>query len=97
MRGVQNINPWDLLEDHRSAAPLSWAWFGAVRLEKRPSRYLEQAKRLLLHTHQRRRPISYFTNYGLNDDDNEDSDIEAKEEERPSQPATPNTPGGRLI
>ena len=95
MSGVQHMNPWDLLEDYKSVAPLSWASFGAVRIEKRPSRYLEQAKKLLHHTHQRRRPITYYTNYEIDDDDDDDSDAEVKEADRHSQPPTPNTPGGR--
>ena len=81
-----------MLEDHKSAVPLSWAWFGAVRSDRRPSRHLEQAKCLVHHVHQRRRPLSYYTNYELDDDD-DDSDNEIKDE-RNSQPGTPNTPGG---
>ena len=94
---MQHLNPWDLLEDYKNSAPLNWAWFGAVRVEKKPSRYLEQAKRLLHHTHQRRRPITYYTNYEIDDDDDEDSDSEIKEADRQSQPPTPNTPGGLSI
>ena len=94
MTGLQQLNPWDLLEGYRNFTPLSWAWFGAVKLERKSSRYLEQAKKLLHHTHQRRRPISYYTNYDLDDDDDEDSDTETKETDRQSQPPTPNTPGG---
>ena len=94
MTGLQQLNPWDLLEGYKNFTPLSWAWFGAVKLERKSSRYLEQAKKLLHHTHQRRRPISYYTNYDLDDDDDEDSETETKETDRQSQPPTPNTPGG---
>ena len=94
MRGMQYLSPWDLLEDHKSSAPLSWAWFGAIRMERRPSRYLQQAKRLLHHTHQKIRPMAYYMDYAIEDDDYEDSDNESKDADHQSQPTTPNTPGG---
>ncbi len=40
--GKQKVAPWDLLEGHKNPAPLSWSWFGAVRLERRPLKYEEQ-------------------------------------------------------
>lgn len=42
----QKLSPWDLLDGHRNPAPLSWAWFGATRLERKPLKY-EEAHRLL--------------------------------------------------
>lgn len=56
----QFVSPWDLLEGHRNPAPLSWAWFGAVRMERKPR--VEEAHRALLwHTHGAlARPLSYF-------------------------------------
>ena len=35
---------WDLLEGHKNPAPLSWVWFGAVRLERKPLKYEEQLR-----------------------------------------------------
>ena len=37
----QKISPWDILEGHKTPAPLSWAWFGAVKHERKPMRYEE--------------------------------------------------------
>ena len=88
---MQYVNPWDMLEDHKSPAPLNWAWFGTVREDRMPSRHLDHTKRLMQHTHQKRRPMSYYTHYELDDDDDDDSDNDI---DRTSQPATPSTPGG---
>ena len=38
------MSPWDLLEGHRNPAPLSWSWFGAIRLERTLSKYEEVFK-----------------------------------------------------
>ncbi|TRY73773.1 hypothetical protein TCAL_00950 [Tigriopus californicus] len=32
----QKMNPWDMLDGHRNPAPLSWAWFGALKHERKP-------------------------------------------------------------
>ncbi|CAL4069283.1 unnamed protein product, partial [Meganyctiphanes norvegica] len=40
------LSPWDLLDGHRNPAPLSWHWFGATRLERKPLKY-EVAHQLL--------------------------------------------------
>ena len=40
--GKQKVAPWDLLEGHKNPAPLSWSWFGAVRIERKPLKYEEQ-------------------------------------------------------
>ena len=40
--GKQKVVPWDLLEGHKNPAPLSWSWFGAVRIERKPLKYEEQ-------------------------------------------------------
>ncbi|KAL1427761.1 hypothetical protein MTO96_003108 [Rhipicephalus appendiculatus] len=57
----QCVSPWDLLEGQRNPAPLSWMWFGAVRMERKPR--LEEMPRgsLLWHTHSAlAKPASYF-------------------------------------
>ena len=56
----QRVSPWDLLEGHKNPAPLSLAWFRAVKLERRPLTY-ELAHRLKrYHTHSQIRPASYY-------------------------------------
>ena len=37
----QKLSPWDILEGHKTPAPLSWTWFGAVKHERKPMRYEE--------------------------------------------------------
>lgn len=51
MAEKQNISPWDLLEGHKNPAPLMWKWFGAVRVERKPTRQEETYSSLLWHTH----------------------------------------------
>lgn len=51
---------WDLLEGHKNPAPLSWAWFGAVKMERRPLAYEETHRLLKYHTHNLVKPRSYF-------------------------------------
>ncbi|EEC08725.1 thyroid hormone receptor-associated protein, putative [Ixodes scapularis] len=56
----QCVSPWDLLEGHRNPAPLSWVWFGAVRMERKP-RPEESHRALLWHTHgSLAKPLGYF-------------------------------------
>ncbi|XP_046392614.1 mediator of RNA polymerase II transcription subunit 12-like protein isoform X2 [Ischnura elegans] len=54
------VAPWDLLEGHRNPAPLSWAWFGAVRVERRPLWYEDTHRLLRYHTHSLLRSPSHF-------------------------------------
>nr|CAD7434055.1 unnamed protein product [Timema monikensis] len=56
----QRVSPWDLLEGHKNPAPLSWAWFGAVRMERKPLWYEDTHRLLKYHTHSLLRPVSYF-------------------------------------
>ncbi|XP_076370100.1 mediator complex subunit kohtalo isoform X2 [Tachypleus tridentatus] len=56
----QRVSPWDLLEGHKNPAPLSWSWFGAVRMERKPLRGEETHRLLLWHTHSLKKPFSYF-------------------------------------
>ena len=39
--GIQMISPWELIGDSKNIAPLSLSMFGAVKVEKRPLRYIE--------------------------------------------------------
>ncbi|CAH1781069.1 unnamed protein product [Owenia fusiformis] len=54
------VSPWDLLEGHKNPAPLSWSWFGAVKMERKPLKYEEQHRLLLYHTHNLEKPASHY-------------------------------------
>ncbi|XP_014230379.1 mediator of RNA polymerase II transcription subunit 12-like isoform X1 [Trichogramma pretiosum] len=56
----QRISAWELLEGHKNPAPLSWAWFRAVRLERKPLTYQNAHKLLRFHTHNQTRSASYY-------------------------------------
>uniref|UniRef100_A0A8C4MGC5 Mediator complex subunit 12 n=1 Tax=Equus asinus asinus TaxID=83772 RepID=A0A8C4MGC5_EQUAS len=56
----QKISPWDLFEGLKPSAPLSWGWFGTVRVDRRVARGEEQQRLLLYHTHLRPRPRAYY-------------------------------------
>ncbi|NWS20748.1 MD12L protein, partial [Pachyramphus minor] len=56
----QKVSPWDLFEGHKNPAPLSWAWFGTVRVDRKVIKYEEQQHLLLYHTHPRPKPRSYY-------------------------------------
>ncbi|XP_048190738.1 mediator of RNA polymerase II transcription subunit 12-like protein isoform X2 [Perognathus longimembris pacificus] len=56
----QKVSPWDLFEGQKNPAPLSWAWFGTVRVDRRVIRYEEQHHLLLYHTHPMPKPRSYY-------------------------------------
>uniref|UniRef100_A0A8C5S5V4 Mediator complex subunit 12 n=1 Tax=Laticauda laticaudata TaxID=8630 RepID=A0A8C5S5V4_LATLA len=56
----QRISPWDLFEGLKHSAPLSWGWFGTVRVDRKVSRFEEQQRLLLYHTHLKPKPRSYY-------------------------------------
>uniref|UniRef100_A0A8C8SFF5 Mediator complex subunit 12L n=1 Tax=Pelusios castaneus TaxID=367368 RepID=A0A8C8SFF5_9SAUR len=56
----QKVSSWDLFEGHKNPAPLSWAWFGTVRVDKKIIKYEEQQHLLLYHTHPKPKPRSYY-------------------------------------
>lgn len=56
----QRVSAWELLEGHKNPAPLSWAWFRAVRLERKPLTYQNAHKLLRYHTHSQIRPASHY-------------------------------------
>ncbi|CAB0013481.1 unnamed protein product [Nesidiocoris tenuis] len=47
----QRISPWDILEGLKNPAPLSWSWFGAVRMDRRLLPFEETHRLLQCHTH----------------------------------------------
>uniref|UniRef100_A0A8B9Q726 Mediator complex subunit 12L n=1 Tax=Apteryx owenii TaxID=8824 RepID=A0A8B9Q726_APTOW len=56
----QKVSPWDLFEGHKNPAPLSWAWFGTVRVDRKVIKYEDQQHLLLYHTHPKPKPRSYY-------------------------------------
>ncbi|XP_058517419.1 mediator of RNA polymerase II transcription subunit 12-like protein isoform X1 [Ochotona princeps] len=56
----QKVSPWDLFEGQKNPAPLSWAWFGTVRVDRKVVKYEEQHHLLLYHTHPMPKPRSYY-------------------------------------
>lgn len=56
----QKVSPWDLLEGHKNPAPLSWSWFGAIRIERRPLRCDEKHRLLGRHSHKMVEPTEYY-------------------------------------
>ncbi|XP_045150934.1 mediator of RNA polymerase II transcription subunit 12-like protein [Echinops telfairi] len=56
----QKVSPWDLFEGQKNPAPLSWAWFGTVRVDRKVIKYEEQHHLLLYHTHLMPKPRNYY-------------------------------------
>ncbi|MGH0165053.1 UNVERIFIED_CONTAM: hypothetical protein FKN15_004543 [Acipenser sinensis] len=56
----QKVSPWDLFEGHKNPAPLSWSWFGTVRVDRKVTKYEEQHHLLLSHSHPKPKPHSYY-------------------------------------
>lgn len=56
----QKISPWDVFEGQKHSAPLSWGWFGTVRVDRKVTKYEEQQRLLLYHTHMKPKPRSYY-------------------------------------
>ncbi|XP_063430577.1 mediator of RNA polymerase II transcription subunit 12-like protein isoform X5 [Mytilus trossulus] len=82
----ERISPWEVIEGFKYPPPLSWTFFGAVRLEKKPLKYEEQHRVQLYHTHALRKNLSYF----LEPPNLPPEDLEPpqeKVEEKPKEPA----------
>ncbi|KAL8595943.1 hypothetical protein ACOMHN_018255 [Nucella lapillus] len=65
LSGVQvgqkiKISPWEVIEGHKNPAPISWAYFGAVRQEKKNLTHEDQHRLLMYHTHSLRQPDSHY-------------------------------------
>nr|XP_034988306.1 mediator of RNA polymerase II transcription subunit 12-like protein isoform X2 [Zootoca vivipara] len=76
----QKVSPWDLFEGNRNPAPLSWAWFGTVRIDRKVIKYEEQQHLLLYHGHSKPKPRSYYL---------EPLPLPPEEEEEEEEPASP--------
>ena len=73
VKGRQKISPWDLIEGHKNPAPMSFSWFGAVRLERKPLPYQTDLPRAHYHNFVKRKPLSYYLNPP---DDSDDDSID---------------------
>lgn len=58
----QKVSPWDMLELPKNQGPFSWAWFGGVKMERKPLQYHEQYRLSLFHSHYRQLPDDHFFN-----------------------------------
>ncbi|KAJ6669387.1 hypothetical protein lerEdw1_008196, partial [Lerista edwardsae] len=76
----QKVSPWDLFEGNKNPAPLSWAWFGTVRIDRKVIKYEEQQHLLLYHTHPKPKPRSYYL---------EPLPLPPEEEEEEEEPTSP--------
>uniref|UniRef100_A0A671MJ58 Mediator of RNA polymerase II transcription subunit 12-like n=1 Tax=Sinocyclocheilus anshuiensis TaxID=1608454 RepID=A0A671MJ58_9TELE len=56
----QKISPWDVFEGLKHSAPLSWGWFGTVRVDRKVTKFEEQQRLLLYHTHIKPKQRSYY-------------------------------------
>uniref|UniRef100_A0A8C8DM43 Mediator complex subunit 12 n=1 Tax=Oryzias sinensis TaxID=183150 RepID=A0A8C8DM43_9TELE len=56
----QKISPWDVFEGLKHSAPLSWGWFGTTRVDRKTTKFEEQHRFLLYHTHMKPKPRSYY-------------------------------------
>ncbi|CAH0557477.1 unnamed protein product [Brassicogethes aeneus] len=56
----QRVITWDILEGMKNPAPLSWSWFGAVRLERKPLACEDTHRLLKFHTHNLQKPVSHY-------------------------------------
>lgn len=49
-----------MFEGLKHSAPLSWGWFGTVRVDRKVTRFEEQQRLILYHTHLKPKPRSYY-------------------------------------
>jgi mediator of RNA polymerase II transcription subunit 12 len=56
----QRVSPWEIIEGQKNPAQLSWGWFGAVKMERKPLRYEEAHRFLRFHNHNTIKPNSHF-------------------------------------
>ncbi|XP_073983831.1 mediator complex subunit kohtalo isoform X1 [Rhodnius prolixus] len=54
------ISPWDILEGQKNPTPLSWSWFGAIRVERRFLPFEETHRLLQCHTHSQVKSPEYY-------------------------------------
>ena len=64
--------------------------FGAVKIDRKPLQYIEEASRMIHHTHQRRKTTSYYVTNDPEEEIQKESGIK-------SEPETPKTPFSGII
>lgn len=90
VKGRQKISPWDLIEGHKNPAPMSFSWFGAVRLERKPLPYQTDLPRAHYHNFVKRKSLSYYLNPP---DDSDDDSIDLT----PAGPSPGKLQQGKLL
>ena len=48
---VKEISPWEIIEGIRNSGPLQLSWFGAMRMKRKPLKYVEQRRLVRFHSH----------------------------------------------
>lgn len=56
----QKVSPWEIIEGQKNPAQISWGWFGAVKMERKPLRYEDAHRQLRFHTHNVVKPAAHF-------------------------------------
>lgn len=56
---TKEISPWEIMEGVRHTGPLQLSWFGAMRMKRKPLKFVEQRRLVRFHTHHR--DMEYMT------------------------------------
>jgi mediator of RNA polymerase II transcription subunit 12 len=56
----QKVSPWEIIEGQKNPAQISWGWFGAVKMERKPLRYEDAHRLSRFHAHNLQKPNSHF-------------------------------------
>ncbi|XP_071839285.1 mediator of RNA polymerase II transcription subunit 12-like protein isoform X3 [Apostichopus japonicus] len=92
----QKVTPWDMLELPKNQGPLSWSWFGGVRMERKPLQYHEQYRLSLFHSHYNQLPDDHFFNPPPLPPDEEEVPLPPPEPEKEIQEADTPKPSGDI-
>ncbi|KAJ8310216.1 hypothetical protein KUTeg_012081 [Tegillarca granosa] len=57
---MEKMSPWEVIEGFKNPPPVSWTFFSAGKLEKKPLKNEEQHRLLMYHTHSLRQNASYY-------------------------------------
>ncbi|XP_052783955.1 mediator of RNA polymerase II transcription subunit 12-like protein isoform X1 [Mya arenaria] len=84
---IEMVSPWDVIESSRNPPPLSWTFFGGVRVEKKPLKYEDQHRMLLYHTHNLQKSAKYYLDPPtLPPEELEPPPEKIQQEEKPREP-----------
>lgn len=56
----QRVNVWEMIESQKNPAPLSWAWFTGVKMQRKTLKYEEEHRLMRFHTHNMTKAKSYY-------------------------------------